>query len=151
MAETPFLADTNVLLRWIKTDDRDHPLVVSAIDILLQGGADLCYTSQNLTEFWSACSQPADRNGFGLSPNETDRRAKRIEEELRLLPDSPSVFEEWRRLVVQYGVSGGQVYDARLVAAMRVHGVQDILTFNDRDFTRYADIRAVQPLAIVTK
>ena len=35
----------------------------------------LCYTSQNVGEFWNACTRPLDRNGYGLSPKETDRRA----------------------------------------------------------------------------
>src|SRR5437762_12397252 len=68
-----------------------------------------------------------------LSPQETDRRAKHFEEKLRLLPDSLAVHEEWRKLLVTYGVSGVQVHDARLAAAMRVHGVKRILTFNERD------------------
>ena len=45
MAGTPYLVDSNVLLRWIKPDDRDYPVVVSAIDAVLQQGAVLCYTS----------------------------------------------------------------------------------------------------------
>ena len=44
---------------------------------------------------------------------------------------------EWRRLVVNYGVSGVQVHDARLVATMLVHDVTHILTFNTQDFIRY--------------
>jgi hypothetical protein len=36
-----------------------------------------------------------------------------------------------------HGVIGSQVYDARLVAAMTVHGVGRILTFNAADFSRY--------------
>ena len=43
---------------------------------------------------------------------------------------------EWRRLVVAYGVSGAQVHDACLAAAMRVHGVTRLLTFNGADFAR---------------
>ena len=45
MAGTPYLVDSNVLLRWIKPDDLDYPVVVSAIDAVLQQGAVLCYTS----------------------------------------------------------------------------------------------------------
>lgn len=51
MAGTPYLVDSNVLLRWIKPDDRDYPVVVSAIDAVLQQEAVLCYTSQNVAEF----------------------------------------------------------------------------------------------------
>lgn len=148
MAGTPYLIDSNVLLRWVKPDDRDYPLVVSAIGHILRSGAVLCYTSQNVAEFWSTCTRPIDRNGFGLSPQEADRRAKIFEGRLRLLPDSNTVHEEWRNLIVRHNVSGVQVHDARLVAAMRVHNVKKILTFNAEDFARFTDIEAVQPQTI---
>jgi hypothetical protein len=31
MAETPYLVDSNILLRWIKPDHSDYPAIVSAI------------------------------------------------------------------------------------------------------------------------
>ena len=34
-------------------------------------------------------------------------------------------------------MQGAKVHDTRLVAAMNVHGVGRILTFNANDFTRY--------------
>jgi predicted nucleic acid-binding protein len=70
---------------------------------------------------------------------------------LRLLPDSLAVHQEWRRLLVVSNVSGVQVHDARLVAAMRVHGVGTILTFNEKDFARYTDIEAVNLRTISAK
>jgi predicted nucleic acid-binding protein len=90
-----------------------------------------------------------NRNGFGLSPSETDRRARKFEAELYLLPDSIFVHEEWRRMLVDYGVSGVQVHDARLAAAMRVHDVKRILTFNAQDFCRYKGIEAVLPQSVI--
>ena len=148
MAPTPYLVDTNVLLRWLKPEDRDYPLVVSAIDIILQRSAVLCFTSQNVAEFWNTCTRPLARNGYGLSPQETDSRVRYFEERMQLLPDSLTVHQEWRKLLVSHSVSGVQVHDARLVAAMRVHDVKQILTFNDRDFARYSAIEAVHPRTI---
>ena len=148
MAGMPYLLDSNILLRWVKPDHNDYPLVVSAIEAILRGDGELCYTSQNVGEFWNTCTRPIDRNGYALSTQETDRRAKFFEEKLRLLPDSLAVHEEWRKLLVTAGVSGVQVHDARLAAAMRVHGVKRILTFNDRDFARYRDVEAVHPRAV---
>ena len=127
MAGTLYLIDSNVILRWLKPDDRDYPVVVSAIDAILKSGAVLCYTSQNVAEFWNTCTRPVDRNGYGLSPQEADRRARFFEEKLQLLPESLTV------------------HDARLVAAMRIHGVKRILTFNHKDFARYAEVEAVHP------
>jgi len=105
-------------------------------------------TPHNVAEFWNTCTRPLDRNGYGLTPAEADSRARLFEDNLRLLPDSLAVHEEWRRLLVAYNVSGAQVHDARLVAAMRVHNVKRILTFNERDFARYTDIEAIHPRTI---
>jgi predicted nucleic acid-binding protein len=149
MADSALLLDSNILIRWVQRADADYALVASALDSLSERATILCYTSQNLAEFWNACTRPADRNGFGLTPQETDRRARFIETNLQLLPDSLAVHQEWRRLLVAHNVSGVQVHDARLVAAMRVHGVKRILTFNDRDFARYTDIEAVHPRSLV--
>jgi predicted nucleic acid-binding protein len=125
--------------------------VVSAIELALQRGAVLCYTSQNVGEFWNTCTRPLERNGYGLSPQDADRLAHFFEAKLRLLPDTLAVHQEWRKLLVTNRVSGVQVHDARLVAAMRVHAVSRILTFNEKDFARYPDIEATHPRTLAAK
>jgi predicted nucleic acid-binding protein len=40
-----------------------------------------------------------------------------------------------------------QVHDARLIAAMTVHGINNILTLNTRDLARYPGINALEPSA----
>ncbi len=150
MAGAACLLDTNILLRWVKPDSHDYPLVNSVIDRMIAEGSLLCYTSQNLAEFWNTCTRPIDRNGFGLSVAETDKRARLIEGVLQFLPDNEATHLAWRTLIVDFAVSGVQVHDARLVAAMRVHGLSRILTFNHRDFVRYTDITALHPLDMPT-
>jgi predicted nucleic acid-binding protein len=67
---------------------------------------------------------------------------------LTVLPDSPAVYEEWKRLVVAHTVLGTKVHDAKLVATMNVNGLVRILTFDVGDFARY-DIEAIHPAALV--
>lgn len=145
MAGSLYLIDSNILIRWVQQDDPDYQVVESALSALARQKEILCYTTQNLAEFWNACTRPADRNGYGLSPQETNRRAKLFEGKLRLLPDGLPVHQEWRKLLLTYNVSGTQVHDARLVASMLVYGVKKILTFNDKDFARYKPIEAIHP------
>jgi len=145
MPNGAYLIDSNILIRWVKPDDRDYKLVNRVLEHLIQHGSTLCYTSQNLAEFWNTCTRPPDRNGYGLTTEETDSRAGRIESALDILPDSLAVHREWRRLIVAYRVSGVQVHDARLVAAMHVHAIKRILTFNERDFARYTTVEAWHP------
>ena len=139
------LFDSNILLRWQEPDHPDQVLVAAAVDRLLISEAVPCYTSQNLGELWNVLTRPIDRNGFGLTPAQADRRARAIESRITLLPDSLDVHQEWRRLLLSHRISGVQVHDARLVTSMRVHGVKRILTFNTRDFARFTDIEAVHP------
>src|SRR2546423_15215255 len=86
MARTPYLVDSNILLRWVKPDHNDYPLVVSAIEAILGRDGELCYTSQNVGEFWNTCTRPLDRNGYALSPQETDRRAEIFSKKTPLFP-----------------------------------------------------------------
>ena len=132
-----YLVDTNVLLRFLHTADVSYPMVRSAVGELWTNDHELKTTSQNLTEFWNASTRPIDRNGYGLKPAEANQLLQRAENLFPLLPDSPATYLEWRRLVVDYSISGVKVHDARLVAAMIVHGVTRILTFDIDDFTRY--------------
>ena len=139
------LLDSNILIRWLESGDPLQPLVDRAVDSLIRTGALPCYKSQNLGEFWSVLTRPLDRNGFGLTPQEADRRARVIEEQIPMLPDDPAVHLVWRRLLVTHAISGVQVHDAHLHAAMQVHGVKRILTLNTRDFTRFPSIEAIHP------
>ena len=142
---TAYLVDTDVLLRFVKPDDSDYSMLRSSIRMLWLDGDDLCYTSQNLAEFWNTSTRPVERNGYGLSILEVDGRARFIEEQFTLLEDSNAVHHEWRSLLVNHSVSGIQVHDARLVAAMHVHQISHLLTFNTRDFVRYTGITVVHP------
>jgi predicted nucleic acid-binding protein len=140
-----YLTDTNILLRLLHRADPEHSLVRSSLRTLQQRREQLCYVPQNLVEFWRVCTRPISANGFGLSVAETDRRARLIERLFTLLPDRAEIHSEWRSLVVTYEVSGVQVHDARLVAAMHVYGLRHLLTLNVSDFARYPDVIAIQP------
>ena len=42
-------------------------------------------------------------------------------------------------------VSDIQIHDEKLAAAMKAHNIQNLLTFNTKDWTRYTDIKAIEP------
>ena len=107
------------------------------------------FTLQNISEFWNVATRPAPNNGLGFSVALVWGEIEKIERFLTLLPDSPAVYGEWKRLVVQHGVLGSKVHDAKLVATMNVHGIRRILTFNTEDFTR-SDIEAIHPLSLLS-
>ena len=134
-----YLVDTNILVRFV---DKRHPhsdLARAALKLLANEKHTLCVTSQNLIELWNVVTRPLDKNGLGRTPKEAYRILRMVERYFVLLPDTLEIYQVWRRLVNEYQVLGVQVHDARLVATMRVHGISHILTFNGKDFTRYAN------------
>jgi predicted nucleic acid-binding protein len=144
-----YLVDTNVLLRLAQSDSPEHATIRRCTEILWAQGANLFYTSQNLAEFWNVCTRPAERNGFGFSISEADDRASLIEAKLNFAADSEATHWEWRKIVVSQGVSGVQVHDARLVAAMHIHRINHLLTLNLQDFRRYGDIVVISPSGVL--
>jgi predicted nucleic acid-binding protein len=150
MPGAAYLVDTNILLRLAQPDSPDHGVARQCADLLWAQGASLFYTSQNLAEFWNVCTRPADRNGFGFSVSETNERAGLVESQLVLAADSEATHREWRRIVVANRVSGIQVHDARPVAAMHVHRIENLLILNARDFHRYEDIVVVSPQNVLS-
>jgi predicted nucleic acid-binding protein len=145
MAGSLYLADTNILIRLVKRDHPEYSLVRGAVDALRQKGANLGYTMQNMAEFWNASTRPRERNGFGLTVEEAEANAREIERAFVFLADNEAVYREWRSLVVRHRVSGAQVHDARLAAAMLIHGIHHILTFNGNNFARFRDVVAIHP------
>ena len=145
MLAEPYLIDSNILLRISRRDDPGHGIVDAALAKLAGAGAVLHYTPQNIAEFWNVATRPANRNGFGLAVADVERETRLIEQGMVLLPDNEAIYHEWRRLVFAHSVSGVKVHDARLAAAMKIHGVTHLLTLNTDDFARYAHVTAVHP------
>ena len=146
-----YLVDSNLLLRLPHRNDPQYNTIRQAVRALLVRGDELCCAPQNIVEIWNVSTRPATaRGGFGLTTAETDRRVRLIERAFTILDETPSVYTEWRRLVVDYSVAGVQVHDARIVAVMNVHGITHVLTLNSADFARYTGITSVSPDEILS-
>ena len=146
-----YLIDTNIILR---IAEPAHPMCASALNalgVMRERGEERYLTHQNLVEFWRSATRPTERNGLGLTITEAEVELQRLEELFPVLPDVPEIYPEWRRLVLEYSVMGVNVHDARLVAAMLVHKLTHILTFNIGDFNRYAaEITPVHPTTVTS-
>ncbi len=139
------LIDTNILTRCAQPT---HPMCQPAADALMllpQRGEELCLVPQNFYEFWVVATRPTAPNGLGLTPAQAQAELARLKSLFTVVNDTPTLFPEWERLVVTYQVSGKNAHDARLVAAMNVHGISRLLTYNTADFQPYPGITVVAP------
>jgi predicted nucleic acid-binding protein len=140
-----YLIDTNVLIRLAQQEYPQHQLANSAIRELEKRDVKLCFSMQNIAELWNVCTRLENRNGYGLTPAETNRRTEAIEAKMTFLPDNEQVYSIWRRLVLNLNIRGVQVHDARLAAIMEAHAISYILTLNQEDFRRFPHVTAVHP------
>jgi predicted nucleic acid-binding protein len=144
-----YLVDTNILLRIAKPDDANFFPIRAAFKALAERGSEPCFSIQNVAEFWNVCTRPLDRNGLGLTIEETNQRVGYIEHSMTLLPDTERVYSIWRKLIVECEVRGVQVHDARLAALLLAHGVPQILTLNDADFLRHPGVEPIHPSQVI--
>ena len=137
--------DTNVLLRTTDAGKTAQSAAEGAIETLRLSGETLSIFPQNLIEFWAVATRPFANNGLGLSVAQAAAQLNSLKSMFPVLPDTPEIFSEWERIVVQHKVSGKQAHDARLVAAMNVRNLTQLLTFNTSDFKRFTGITAINP------
>ena len=142
------LVDTSTLLRTLQPLHPQHEMARAAIKALIAHGRELHLVPQNLTELWVVATRPVSQNGLGLTIAEVAGELTRLKGLFLLLPETPAIYPVWERLVVQYQVVGKPAHDARLVAAMQVHGLTAILTFDRTGFSRYAGIEVVHPAEV---
>lgn len=139
------LVDTNVLLR---AADHAHPqneMATQATAALARRGDTPCLVPQNFYEFWVVCTRPLGENGLGMATDLVLRHFSEFKLAFDLLDEMPAVVSTWEELVARYGVQGKSAHDTRLVAAMKVHGVAHLLTFNEQHFLRYEGITVLTP------
>jgi predicted nucleic acid-binding protein len=139
------LLDTSTLLRTLQPLHPQRETARVAIIALTSRGHELHIVPQNLMELWVVATRPTSQNGLGLSIKEATSELMRLKSMFPLLPDTPAIYPVWESLVIQHQVSGKPAHDARLVAAMQVHGLTTILTFDKTGFSRYAGIEVVHP------
>lgn len=139
------LADTNILVITANPSSPFYQETTSALVKLRQQGTQLCILAQNLYEFWAVATRPIANNGLGFTATQAQGELQRLKGFFQLMPDTPAIFAEWERLVVQHSVSGKNTHDTRIAAALLVHGIPPLLTYNSGDFKRFAGITAIEP------
>ncbi len=142
------LVDTNILGRMAEPAHAQYQTALDATAALTRRGDTPCVVPQVLYEFWTTATRPVAVNGLGLSASEAADELTRLKALFTFLADSAAVSPQWERLVVAHQVLGKQAHDARLVAAMTVHGLSHLLTFNTADFARFPGITALDPVAV---
>jgi predicted nucleic acid-binding protein len=146
MAADRLFLDTNVLLAATVPARKGHEAAQRVFLQAPRNGVTLLGSGQVLREYLAVATRPLAANGLGLDPHVAAANADVLASRLEILPEDASVAFELRRLVRVWGLRGRSVFDANLVAMMRVHAVADILTDDPRDLYRFESEVTVHPL-----
>lgn len=103
---------------------------------------------QSVTELWAVATRPLEANGLGYTTARVRTEVDGLLQRFDLLPENELIFDVWLELVTFNSVQGKPTHDARLVAAMMTHGIENILTINTADFKRFTQVSAVHPLEV---
>ncbi len=139
------LIDTNILLRIAQPASQQHLKAVQAVEELKRRKTRLVLVPQVVYEYWTVATRPVEVNGLGMNATLIQKSVTLLLEEFTLLKDERGIFNLWHQLVTENEVSGKKTHDVRLVAAMKRHGIEGLLTYNIVDFRRYEPILVIDP------
>ena len=144
------LLDTNVLCRLAEKGHSLHSTAQNAVTKLRDDGHELCLVPQVLYEYWVVVTRPVSDNGLGMPTTDVVKAIDLWLDLFTLFRDERGVFTIWREIVAQHGVQGKNAHDARIVAGMKRHGLNCLLTFNVSDFQRYEGIELLDAQTVAT-
>lgn len=143
-----YLADSNILTALANKRSPQYSQARHAVTEIRRSGEIIFLLPQSLVEFWSVATRPAEVNGLGLDIQKTDLETRKFKRYFHFADELPGLFFDWEMLVRKYKVSGKNVHDARIVAAMMQHRLTHLLTFNTKDFKRFDQITIVDPASV---
>ncbi len=141
------LVDTSVWGRLANSADPLYKPAKLALQKAIRDSAGPAVAAQTLYEFWVVATRPVANNGLGWRAARAAIWISKLQHTCHFLPEDPRTFPIWEQLVTTYNTSGKPAHDARLVAVMKLHNIDSILTFNVKDFTRYG-VTTVDPQSL---
>lgn len=139
--------DTNVLVHAHRRDSDWHDRARTRVRSLAEGRRRWAIPWPCLHEFLAIVTHPRIFDPPTPVGSAIDQVDAWLESPSHcLLAETKSHWTDLRRLLVEGRVAGPVVHDARVATLCVAHGVR-VLWSADRDFSRFAELRVVNPLA----
>jgi hypothetical protein len=97
-----------------------------------------------MVEFWVVATRPVTNNGLGWKADKAEAVLRLMKSRFPCIDDRADTASHWFGLVTQHRIIGKRAHDIRLIALMKSHGIQRLLTLNPGDF-RGLGIDVVEP------
>ena len=138
--------DTNILVYAHRVDSPWHGPARKCVQELAEGGAPWAVPWPAVHEFLAIVTHQR----IFRPPSPLDKALFQVDAwlespTLRLIGELGGYWRELKALLAAGKATGPMTHDARIVAICRQHGVKTLCSA-DRDLTRFAGIRVVNPL-----
>jgi len=143
-AERIFI-DTNILIYASIAEAPLHQPALSRLQAYEQTGQELWISRQVLREYLSVLTRPQSFTAPIPIATLSDL-IHALLDRFQVADETSQVTEQLLVLLNQTTVGGRQVHDANIVATMQTFGIQQLLTHNVEDFSRFAGQIVVLPL-----
>lgn len=139
-------ADTNVLVQAHRRDGDAHGPAHAAVRQLAEGHEVWALPWPCVHEFIAIVTHPTIFDPPSTAEQAFDQlRAWLASPTVRLIGERDDHLDQLRTAVIDGGITGPRVHDARIAALCRSHGVRELLTA-DRDFSRFPTLVTRNPL-----
>jgi predicted nucleic acid-binding protein len=134
--------DTNVLIyeTFEDFDGEKHQDVCRELKYLSDNNFKVYISSQVMREFLVISTNDKIFEK-PLDIEEALSKLDEYKENFEVLYDSQVSMSELKRLVLKYRISKGDIYDVNIVATMVVNQLEEIYTFNNKDFRFFEEIK----------
>lgn len=140
------ILDTNILVSATASQRKLH---TAAQDVVQwsNSGLQTYVSGQILREYLVVATRPLESNGLGLRRAEAVANVSVFRSLSICLDENDQVQRRLAELVLTHECRGVLIHDANIVATALTHGVPTIVTENEDDFRRLADLIDVVSLA----
>ena len=133
------LIDSNILINATNTHSKKHKVALEFLNQIPQG----CISIQNINEFLRASTHPVFPNP--LTQSQATMQIKNFMDSFEVITPSEQTTLIHLNLLNKYNSTSNQIYDNYLVATMITHSIKMIATNNEKDFTKYKEIKVYNP------
>jgi len=138
--------DTNILVFATDAGSPFQSAAETELNEWRKQGTDLYLSIQILREYLAVTSRTSPAQTVPPDYAAILGNLASFRTAFHVLEDTRLVSEKLGELVQRFSVKGRQVHDANIAATMLTHGLQDLLTHNPGDFTRFSPLITVHPL-----
>ena len=137
--------DTNILLAAINPNHPKHSAVNQLFAAKKFQQALPTISTQILFEAWASLTRAENANGLGLLPAQAAVMIQSFYLDFSVIDVPVGMMPDWLELVRQAKIVGRHTYDSVIAATMQYHHIENIITYNTKDFAKFSGIVCVTP------